>query len=1299
MSGERATKTNIQRLLRKIVGSSSRGRAMRLGLVLLIAFSLAIPVLQEVVAQKRYRLDAATLALVGDTNRNLSRKFSYEPQKDIWQFNGSAIKKADDPVGDLKAQLGGGGKKDSSLYSVDLPTDSSKGVTYYDSNTQLSFTLTPQFKVKNGRMSNGRVVYPIDGGKMIYTAKNNGMKEDIVLNKNIGNDLQFAYDLNLPDTLQARLLDDGSVGIYSADLALYGNINFGTDTDRAKVESARKNAEKDTLVFVLPPPVIKGSDASGKATGMFRLEDGKLVVYANNMDSLSYPATVDPSVVITSSSDFSKGNNEGNIDFPSNQINRGGLTGGSASSWATTAAFTTARNGLTSVAYNGFLYVLGGYGGSYQNDVQYAPINAIGTVGTWTPTTSFSTGRIGPAAVAYNGYMYIIGGYNTTNSYLNDVQYAPIKSDGTVGTWTATTSFTTARYGFGAAAYNSILYIAGGINGAGLNDIQYAPINANGTVGTWTATTSFTTARYYHAGVAYNGRLYILGGYDGSGYLSSVEYTTIDPAGVTTAYTAGTNLTNSRYGVVAVAYNGYLYVLGGKTSSGGGWVNTVNYVALNTDGSVGTWATTTAFTTARSQFYAAAYNGYMYVCGGNTSAGVYTNTCYYSAIATAGTLGTWTSTANFINARMWLGGAIYNGYMYIAGGHGAAQYNDVQYAPINANGTLGAWHYTHNSTDDSTTFVAGFTNIRESMSIVASGGYIYVLGGWQNTGGAGTYYNDVQYAALNANGTVGSWGTTTSFTTAREDHSAEVINGYIYIADGQGSSGWLSDVQYAPINANGPLGTWSTTASFSTARSDFGMVYHRGYIYITGGQDSSSGTLNSIQYAQVNNGGAGTVGSWTSTSSLTTGRTHQTTVAYNGYLYVAGGTDAGLGAWLNDIEYAPLNSNGTVGTWTTDSHTFTNAREGHGMIAYNGYLYIVGGFDGSATYFNDVQYAPIGSNGALTANFASTNTFDTAGRDGIGLQAYNGYMYVVGGWDNTIDHADTRYAPINSNGTVGTWTDSGNNFTNARSHLQTLINNGYLYVLGGNGTATYKDVQYASINANGTLGAWKMTNSFNGVRQEFAAGVENGYLYIMGGNSGNGTTNPIADVQYAPINANGSLGPWSHTTSLPSATARVSGVVYKGYMYVAGGFIGSSGTNIVRYTPVSAIAHKGYYSKLITLSGEYSLSTISYNGTVPGGLSSFAVKTASSNGTFGASQLGSSLSTVSACTAGTTKYVWLLATLDDASSSAFPDSVSTASATDITVNIVVKHPDPSVRLRGGKFFEQEVLQPLDTCGP
>ena len=46
-----------------------------------------------------------------------------------------------------------------------------------------------------------------------------------------------------------------------------------------------------------------------------------------------------------------------------------------------------------------------------------------------------------------------------------------------------------------------------------LNDVQYAPINANGSVGAWTATTSFNTARYGHTSVAYNGYLYVIGGW------------------------------------------------------------------------------------------------------------------------------------------------------------------------------------------------------------------------------------------------------------------------------------------------------------------------------------------------------------------------------------------------------------------------------------------------------------------------------------------------------------------------------------------------------------------------------------------------------------------------------------------------------------------------------------------------------------------------------------------------------------------------------------------------------------------
>ncbi|MBI3097766.1 MAG: hypothetical protein HYY93_05885, partial [Planctomycetes bacterium] len=117
--------------------------------------------------------------------------------------------------------------------------------------------------------------------------------------------------------------------------------------------------------------------------------------------------------------------------------------------WSTaTTTFATPREGHTSVVYNGYLYVIGGNGGSgVLNDVQYASINPDGSVGAWaTATTTFATPRIFHTSVVYNGFLYVIGGSDGVGVILNDVQYAAINSDGSVGAWaTATTTFATPR--------------------------------------------------------------------------------------------------------------------------------------------------------------------------------------------------------------------------------------------------------------------------------------------------------------------------------------------------------------------------------------------------------------------------------------------------------------------------------------------------------------------------------------------------------------------------------------------------------------------------------------------------------------------------------------------------------------------------------------------------------------------------------------------------------------------------------------------------------------------------------------
>jgi hypothetical protein len=105
--------------------------------------------------------------------------------------------------------------------------------------------------------------------------------------------------------------------------------------------------------------------------------------------------------------------------------------------------------------------------------IQLAPINADGTVGTWTTTTTFPTGRNGHTSVASDGFLYVIGGYR--GQYLNDVQVAPINANGTVGAWTGTVALPTARASHTSVASNGYLYVIGGVGGTGLtNEVRVA---------------------------------------------------------------------------------------------------------------------------------------------------------------------------------------------------------------------------------------------------------------------------------------------------------------------------------------------------------------------------------------------------------------------------------------------------------------------------------------------------------------------------------------------------------------------------------------------------------------------------------------------------------------------------------------------------------------------------------------------------------------------------------------------------------------------------------------------------------
>lgn len=1378
----------------------------------LIIFSVVAPLLSLALETRAYALSGDARHLVGATNSNLTPKLAYDAKQKAWLFNNlEKPLNSSDAESLFHNQIGGGGTGDTTLYSATLPADASKGITYTDNASNISFTLKPQFSKGQGKLIDNRLIYPMaHDAKAVYTLKANGLKEDIILSHEIGDELNYSYTLDLPEELEARVQDDGTVGIYSISPLLL-NAKTSSDTDTEKLRSARESAAKNYLAFGLPAPVI--IDKSGKRVpGSFSLAGNTLTVHARGLATLSYPLTIDPSVVITSSADFAAGNNEENISFDTDQISRETISGGMlASNWASTATGSyTARIGAGSASYNGYMYYVGGTNGAAMTEVNYTPINSDGTIGAWNTTTALPAARTYAAAVPYNGKLYVYGGYTSGTSALNSVIYATINSNGTLGSWTSastsmatatcrfgwtaykgylyaaggatgtiasgcgnssatmtntlqyapilasgdlgawTTSantFTSARkdvglaiyndfvyissgttdgittytdtqiskigtngdigawrtssqtiptngkYRFGYRAYNGYLYLAGGTNN--LTGMLYAQIYANGDIGSWASSGTMSTGRYGLGFVLYKGYVYYIGGNDGANYLNDTGYAKFSDAGIATAFgTSGNTFTTTRRGAQTLVSGNYLYVLGGD--NGAGPNNTVYKALISSNGSIGTFSSTTAFTTARTYFAAVAYGGYMYVLGGCTSAysacGTNTNnitTVYRSTINQSdGTLGAWSADGSITTARYGLTAVAYNGYMYVMGGlNGTTFNNTIQYHAITptTGAMAGAWTTSAKTLPASSAYV----------SATVYGGVLYVAGGC--SAGAltcTTTRNTVHYASLATSGDLSATlASTSAFTTARGDFGLVAIKGRLYITGGRTNTTYYNDVQSAPINTNGTIGTWvSLSATLSNARYGIGMVPAFGSIYVTGGYNGTT-YYNDVQIAGINNGGSGIIGTQVtdSTDTIPTAREESQIITYNGYLYSLGGIATG-NSRSNAVYYAPLNTDGSVGSWTTTT-SFATSRNVFGATAMNGYMYIIGGSTGTPN-LKDIQYAKINSDGSLDT-WASAGSNVSNGGQGVCATSYNGYIYSLGGWDGSTDYNTVRYAAQNANGTIGSW-QTANSFTTGRSNLNCIAYGGYLYLSGGEDTAGRNDVQYALINSNGSLGTWAATTSYQAGRANHAMFAANGFMYIAGGIDSTTNNAPRDDMQYAPINANGTVGEWALISKGNFPQRSADAVVYNGIIY-------SPTQNTVTGTtdtwPLFTSARKATYSKLIDTGILGRIIGISYGGLLTDGVLQISYRTAENDGVFGDLKNTQYPSLADACTGayGNARYIWLSVSLDDTMIGTFSDSKFGA-ITDVTVNYSLLHPDVDYRLNGGKTLISGTLSALDTCG-
>jgi hypothetical protein len=168
------------------------------------------------------------------------------------------------------------------------------------------------------------------------------------------------------------------------------------------------------------------------------------------------------------------------------------------------------------------MYMMAGQDGAGKhNDTQYAPINTDGSLGIWSTTASFTGIRDVTQGFAANGYLYIMGGYADAGTSYNDVQYAKLNSNGAIASdsgcgtsWCFTNYMQGAVRAWGGAFYygGNVCYVGGDNNVSGAdNVVQCAPVNSNGTLGIFQQTTAFATNVHNNKCTAYDGFAYCQG--------------------------------------------------------------------------------------------------------------------------------------------------------------------------------------------------------------------------------------------------------------------------------------------------------------------------------------------------------------------------------------------------------------------------------------------------------------------------------------------------------------------------------------------------------------------------------------------------------------------------------------------------------------------------------------------------------------------------------------------------------------------------------------------------------------------
>lgn len=336
-------------------------------------------------------------------------------------------------------------------------------------------------------------------------------------------------------------------------------------------------------------------------------------------------------------------------------------------------------------------------------------------------------------------------------------------------------------------------------------------------------------------------------------------------------------------------------------------------------------------------------------------------------------------------------------------------------------------------------------------------------------------------------------------------------------AGGTSNGVTLNVVPNVTFNVNNV--TWTTTTPLPTALTGLRAVAvpansTTAFAVLTGGFDGNNNTTTVLANTLAADGTVGA--SWTSiaTNPLPASRAHHgMAVAHAGnslvpvnsaFIYVVGGqansTDAPGGT--NTIFMATVDlTTGTVGAWTTLSSTLPADLLGPAVTIYNGHMYVVGGLTPNGVPSAAVYSAPINSDGTIGSWTTSSNAYPTAVSFATAF-GFGGNLYLIDGDSNAsndpnvqgvsgikqVEFARTR------NGVVGTWSSTSATIKARKKHVTWLA---YGQVIAGegiyDGSPGSLELERSSVNPDSTLASW---NGITATVNQIDANVYNAAAFV-----------------------------------------------------------------------------------------------------------------------------------------------------------------------------------------------------------